>query len=83
MDRPCKACGTPLRFLRTSEGKIIPLDLRAPVFAVYQEGGEWKCALIDDAYASHFATCSKASEFSKGSATDPAQAELKFHKGST
>lgn len=65
--RPCKACGTPLHFVRTMEGKLMPLDEKAPVFVIHEDAeGEPIAVRKHEAWVSHFATCPKAGDFSKG-----------------
>lgn len=67
--RDCKKCGCPLGFGLTHDGKVIPLDLRAPVYCVtgevYRLGEEGTGVVRTHlAYPSHFSTCPHASEFS-------------------
>lgn len=58
--RPCKACDTPIAFVKTPSGKTQVLDMTTK---------EKRIAVIDgvahvvDTYLSHFSTCSKAEEF--------------------
>lgn len=68
MDRPCKACRKPLRFMKNEAGKLVPLDLRAPVYEVKRDfSGEPSATLVQEGfYVSHFATCPSANDFSKG-----------------
>lgn len=62
---PCKGCGKPIVFAEnTQTGKMIPLDARAVVYAAQEWEGKLVCA-PSSAMVSHFATCSKASDFSK------------------
>ena len=85
---PCKGCGKPIRFVTSTEGKQIPLDVRAPVYHRRTSGAEEffeRDGFGDQertAFVTHFATCSKASEFSNKkaepkqvSAPRPAQGE--------
>ena len=58
--RPCKACGCPLMFVKTPDGKTMPLDVRAHVYKV--ENGV--AVRIQERYVSHFFTCPKANQFS-------------------
>jgi hypothetical protein len=65
--RPCKGCGAPLLLLKSSDGKVIPMDLRSPVFVVGKDMTGTEVAMrATDAFVSHFATCPKANDFSKG-----------------
>ena len=65
-ERPCKACGCPLVFVPGPGGKAIPLDKRAPVYHVTADlTGETTAVRADGFFVSHFATCSKANQFSK------------------
>ena len=58
--RPCKACGTPIVFVKTPSGKTQVLD---------ETTKEKRVAVIDDVahmvdtYLSHYATCPNAKEF--------------------
>lgn len=64
--RPCRACGAPLLFVQDAEGKTHPLDTRSPTFRVERDLAGDEIAVRSDAMVSHFATCPKASDFSKG-----------------
>lgn len=77
--RDCEKCGCPLGFGETFDHKIIPLDLRAPVYCVTGEKGPGYCDGVvrtHMAFVSHFATCPHANEFSnknkKGGKADDA-----------
>jgi len=71
---PCKGCGKPIMFARTSDGKTIPLDPRPPVYLVTENADGATCDRIGPGQSlfghpmatmvSHFATCPKASQFS-------------------
>lgn len=68
--RDCQKCGCPLAFIESAEGKLIPLDLRAPVYQVIdikkQDGSLRRQAVRTHmAFVSHFSTCRFADEFSK------------------
>lgn len=65
--RPCKACGRRLSFVKTAEGKIVPLDTVAPVFEVRPgpDGGAIAVRSDQSFGVSHFATCPSANQFSK------------------
>lgn len=67
MSRACKACGAPLQFVKTPEGKIVPLDLRAPVFliTVKADGTELATRAEKGFHVSHYATCTDPNRFSK------------------
>jgi hypothetical protein len=65
VERSCRACQTPLRFVKTEEGKIIPLDKRAPVYEVVADlTGQVVARRAYSIYVSHFSTCPKANDFS-------------------
>lgn len=57
---PCKGCGRPILWGVTADGKRIPLDPRASVYA-YESG---KAERLGTAYVTHFATCPHANQFS-------------------
>lgn len=78
---PCRACGAPLRFIKTTKGKTMPVDA-APVKFVPQtyakeifvtEDGMLLHGVrpapsdrdVHDGYISHFATCPAAERFRK------------------
>lgn len=62
-ERPCRACGAPLIFAKTPEGKTVPLDKSAPVYLVAETG---LAIRANRCFVSHFKSCPKASEFSAG-----------------
>jgi hypothetical protein len=64
--RPCKKCDVKIAFARTSTGKMIPLDMRAPVYRIVEGDGEMQAERVDDCFVTHFATCPAATSFSKG-----------------
>lgn len=66
--RTCKACGRPVTFARTDDGKVIPLDISAPVYEleVDVDGQEFRAVRSTSAHVTHFATCPKTSQFSRG-----------------
>ena len=66
VQRRCRGCNKTLLFAKTSEGKIIPLDLSAPVYKLETDMTGVMVAVRVDAYVTHFASCPKADEFSKG-----------------
>lgn len=66
-ERPCKGCGRRLAFVKDQNGKTHPLDLVAPTFAIRVDSlGHPFAERASDVYVSHFATCPKANDFSKG-----------------
>ena len=68
---PCKGCGKPILWTAGPHGSI-PLDPRAPVYAVQADGKEIPPRVVRANetgalvyyYVSHFATCSAANDFS-------------------
>lgn len=62
--RSCRACGAPLFFAKGPNGKLIPLDMKAPVYRLSPLTET--CERATDCHVSHFCTCPKASQFSKG-----------------
>lgn len=61
----CKGCGKPIIFVNNKAGKLVPLDVRAPVYEVKKDfSGSEVCDLVENIYVSHFATCPKANDFS-------------------
>lgn len=76
MSATCKGCGAPIVWAVTSEGKRIPVDVRPPVYAVTEEpDGSVRAVRVAREGVkfgvSHFATCPKASDFSKGGKKKP------------
>lgn len=72
----CKGCGKPMIFAIDTNGTTQILDPRPPIYGYLGErpDGTPLVRQIPRAWVSHFATCSKASEFSKnkkGSALVP------------
>lgn len=64
--RPCKACGRKLLFVRDENGRLHPLDAEAPVFVLTTDlYGQAIAVRAANSYVTHFATCPKASAFSK------------------
>lgn len=59
----CKGCGKPITWGIDPEGKRIPLDPSAPVYAYASETQQ--CERTGLALVSHFATCPDANKFSK------------------
>ena len=64
--RKCKGCGKSLMFVPGENGKIVPLDMVAPVYEVTKDltGNEVAKRVGGSIMVSHFATCSKANDFS-------------------
>lgn len=66
----CKGCGKEILWATTSHGKNVPLDPKALVFSVVKENGKLIAVKPtpglrgEEFFVNHFATCSKASEFS-------------------
>jgi len=73
-DAICRGCGRKILWGVTSDGKRIPLDPSAPIYAVNQiTDGEPVVTLLPAAdrkvqgpWVSHFSTCSNPTPFSKG-----------------
>ena len=64
---PCRACGKGIAFVQGSNGKAIPLDVVAPAYRVVTgPDGTLRAERAEDAYVSHFATCTDPQRFSKG-----------------
>lgn len=63
--RRCKLCGKPMRFVKSENGKIIPLDAAAPVYEIKKDltGQELAFRVGESIMVSHFATCPNAGEF--------------------
>jgi len=69
-ERPCKACGVPLRFVRSSvSGRTLPLQRIRTVYQVHVDlAGEDEAralAVEGFAYVWHFETCPSAGTFSR------------------
>lgn len=64
--RPCKACGRNLWIVKGPNGKSLPLDLESHVYEVSVGAAEGAIAQRINAYVTHFASCTKANEFSGG-----------------
>lgn len=63
-DRPCRACGKLLRFVSVWNGakwSTLPLDTVAPTYDLGTDGAYRRSTAL----VSHFATCPKASTFSR------------------
>lgn len=63
--KPCEACGAPLVWYRTKQGKQMPCNADAKPHAQQGFLGPPEYGLIDAKY-SHFATCPKADQFRRG-----------------
>lgn len=67
--RPCKSCGRELTFARSTDGKVIPLDMVAPVYELEldRDTGQMLAIRTTSAHVSHFATCPDATQHSRRS----------------
>jgi hypothetical protein len=65
--RRCKLCKKAMRFVKSENGSVIPLDAVAPVYEVRPDltGVETAYRVGESIMVSHFATCPHASDFSK------------------
>ncbi len=66
---PCRGCGNPIIWAQNPDtGKKVPLDAKAIVYDVtyHENGGEVIVTRSMQSYVSHFNTCPKANDFSKG-----------------
>jgi len=62
-ERACKSCGKPMLLVKNAAtGKWLPLDARAVVYQVDEDGLARK---VDGHYVSHFNTCPQAGQHSK------------------
>jgi hypothetical protein len=62
----CRGCGRKVVFATDENGKRQILDVVSPCYEITQDDFEGRrCARRKTTYVSHFATCPKASEFSK------------------
>lgn len=67
MTSKCKGCGKLIRWEQTPDYKNIPLDVSAPVYALIEQQGKPTVVVRTHlCFVSHFSTCPKASDFSKG-----------------
>lgn len=71
MSATCKGCGAPITWAVTPNGKRVPVDTRPVVYALVTEpDGTVRAQRVKsegrEFGVSHFATCPKASDFSKG-----------------
>jgi len=61
--RDCQLCGCPLGFGNTAEGKVIALDLRAPVYCPVWEKSDshagYRVVRTELSFVDHYATCKK------------------------
>lgn len=67
--RRCKGCGVPIRFVRGENGKVVPLDVRAPVYEIVSDltGAEVaKRVAGAKTFVSHWSTCPKWGDIKKG-----------------
>lgn len=67
----CKGCGKPMLWAKNENGKMIPLDPKAPVWAMTGEAeNDGALPLVErapNAFVTHFATCPQANRFSGAS----------------
>lgn len=67
---PCRGCGKAIVFVTNNEGKSVPLDPVAPVYVRMRDGDGgalWARDTSGEILVSHFATCSRANDFSGSS----------------
>lgn len=67
----CKGCGKKIAYARITKADgqpgVIPLDVSAPCYTmIMDETGQMVGTREHMAFVSHFATCAKANDFSKG-----------------
>ncbi len=63
---PCKLCGKPIVWGKDDKGARIPLDPRAPVYAVrLMQGGAVDAMRDPESMVSHFATCPKVGDLKR------------------
>lgn len=81
----CKGCGKEIVWGITEDGKKIPLDPKPPVYFLSgfksENGDGPEIARAKDAMVSHFATCSKANDFSGSKKKEPAQQSFGSENG--
>lgn len=70
----CRGCGKPIVWGTDENGKRIPLDPRAPVYLVVEGVNGYELKRVPQVLVTHFATCSKAQDFSGRSAKRAAAA---------
>jgi len=73
---PCKGCGQLIFFALTPLGKLMPLDVSSLVYEVASGENDRVPTLRirDNAWISHYRTCTKASQFSRSGSSSPAVA---------
>lgn len=65
IERACRACQAPLKFVPGEHGRWIPLDLRSQVYRVTTDLlGETVAKPEQGVYVSHFQTCIAPNQFS-------------------
>lgn len=77
--RDCSKCGAPLAFIQNPEGRLIALDLKAPVFAVVefktQQGTIKREAIVTYMnFVSHYETCTHPDQFARRKERDEKEA---------
>ena len=65
MGATCKGCGRKIVWASDEKGTKIPLDPSAPVYELLVEGSTLCRRTGRHVMVSHFATCPKASDFSR------------------
>jgi len=60
----CKGCGKEIYWGKNPEGKMVPLDPKAPVYGLVKLQGVTQLVRTSLAMVSHFATCPKENDFS-------------------
>jgi len=63
---PCRSCGRMIEFIRTDDGKDVPVDLAPPIYRPTGrvENGRPIWVRYRDARVSHFVTCKNPEPFS-------------------
>lgn len=65
--KKCRGCSVMVLFAKNETGKVIPLDTQAPTYEIKTDLlGQQVAIRTDTVYVSHFSTCPKANDFSKG-----------------
>ena len=62
----CQGCQKEVLFMKDENGTTQILDIKAPTYVVFKDIlGQLTAKRATEVYVSHFATCPKASEFSR------------------
>lgn len=72
-EQRCKTCNRKLVWARTAEGKLIPLDVVAPVYTLIEVNGRREAVRTTLHFVSHFATCPDADYHSRKKETSHVQ----------